>query len=91
MVRPPPTPRLALGDRYWQGRWRLASANEKTRSSLHLYRILGVGGLHTEGQGADARLMVVHDPAQVTADQLPDLLKRLPSSHKAFLVPTLLG
>ncbi len=28
-----------LVDRYWQGRWRLAWANEKTRPALRLYRI----------------------------------------------------
>ena len=51
----------------------------------------GVSDLYTEGQGADARLIIVHDPSQVTAEQLMSILKRLPSFHKAFFTPTLLG
>ncbi len=34
---------------------------------------------------------LVDDPSQVTADQLMDILRRLPSFHKAFFAPTLLG
>ncbi len=54
-------------------------------------QVPGVDGLHTEGQGADARLIIVHDPSQVTADQLLDLFKRLPSFHHASFTPTLPG
>ena len=54
-------------------------------------QIPGVDGLHTEGQGAQARLIIVHDPSRVTAEQLMDLLKRLPSFHKTFFAPTVLG
>ena len=51
----------------------------------------GVDRLHMEGEGADARLMIVHDPSQVTAEQLLDILKRLPSFHRVSFTPTLLG
>ncbi len=54
-------------------------------------QIPGVDGLQMEGQGAQARLIVAHDPSRVTAEELVDLLKRLPSFHKAFFIPTLLG
>ncbi|MBM4026590.1 MAG: hypothetical protein FJ280_14495 [Planctomycetes bacterium] len=53
--------------------------------------IPGVESLHTQGAGADARLIVVHDPAQITAEQLMDAFRHLPSFHKVSFVPTLLG
>ncbi len=54
-------------------------------------QIPSVDGLHTEGEGADARLIIVHDPSQVTAEQLLGILQHLPSFHQAFFAPTLLG
>jgi hypothetical protein len=56
-----------------------------------LARIPGVTGLHTEGEGADARLIIVHDPSQATLEQLIGLLRRLPSFCQASFVPTLVG
>jgi hypothetical protein len=54
-------------------------------------RIPGVTGLHTEGEGADTRLIIVHDPSQVTSEQLLEDLRRLPSFCQASFTPTLLG
>jgi hypothetical protein len=54
-------------------------------------QIPGVDGLYTEGQGTDARLIIVHDPSRITAEQMMDILKRLPSFHKAFFAPAVLG
>jgi hypothetical protein len=51
----------------------------------------GVAGLHTEGQGADARLIIEHDPAQASPEQLLETLGRLPSFCRASFVPTVLG
>jgi hypothetical protein len=54
-------------------------------------QIPGVDCLRMEGEGAEARLSIIHDPVQVTPEQLLDLLRRLPSFHRASFVPTLLG
>jgi hypothetical protein len=54
-------------------------------------RIPGVAGLDREGEGADARLIIVHDPFQVTTEQLSDFLRRLPSFCQASFTPTLVG
>ncbi len=54
-------------------------------------RIPGVEDLCTAGEGADARLIVAHDPVRVTAAQLLEILGRLPSFSEASFVPTLLG
>jgi len=54
-------------------------------------QIPGIDSLHMEGEGADARIIIVHDPLQVTTEQLADVFKRLPSFHKASFAPTLLG
>ena len=62
---------------------------EEIRSVLT--RLPGVAGLYLEGDGADARLIVTHDPSQVTAEHLLDVFRGLPSFHAASFVPTLLG
>jgi hypothetical protein len=51
----------------------------------------GVTGLHLEGEGAQARLLLVHDPSLVTAEQLAAILRRLPSFYRASFVPSLVG
>ena len=53
--------------------------------------IPGVTDWHLEGEGAEARLIVVHDPAVVTVEQLTALLRRLPSFYQASFVPILVG
>jgi hypothetical protein len=53
--------------------------------------IPGVEGLCTAGEGADTRLIVVHDPSRVTAERLLEILGRLPSFSEASFAPTLLG
>jgi len=62
---------------------------EEVRSVLT--RIPGVEGLYTAGEGADTRLIVVHDPVRVTAAQLLEILGRLPSFSEASFAPTVLG
>ena len=62
---------------------------EEVRSVLT--RIPGVEGLGTAGDGADTRLIIVHDPGRVTAEQLLEILGRLPSFTQASFVPSLLG
>jgi hypothetical protein len=54
-------------------------------------RIPGVTALHLEGEGADARLIIVHDPSETTSEQLLQTLRRLPSFYRASFVPALLG
>lgn len=54
-------------------------------------QIPGVESLHAEGQGAEARLIIIHDPSYVTVEQLLGILKRLPSFHKDSFTPTVLG
>jgi len=54
-------------------------------------RIPGVDGVRAEGEGADAKLIIVHDPSQVAAEQLLGIFRRLPSFHEASFVPTLVG
>jgi hypothetical protein len=51
----------------------------------------GVAGLLMEGEGADTRLIIEHDPSQVPPQQLLETLRRLPSFCRASFVPTLLG
>ena len=54
-------------------------------------RIAGVEDLYTAGEGADTRLIIVHDPTQVTAAQLLEILGHLPSFSQASFAPTVLG
>ncbi len=51
----------------------------------------GVTALHLEGEGAQTRLIVAHDPTVVTAEQLTDVFRRLPSFYRASFAPTLVG
>ena len=53
--------------------------------------IAGVTGLHLEGEDAEARLIIAHDPSVATVEQLITLLRRLPSFCQASFVPTLVG
>jgi hypothetical protein len=65
----------------------------KCRAEIHAVfaALPGVIGLHLEGEGAEARLIVVHDPSRATVEQLTDIFRRLPSFYQASFVPTLLG
>jgi len=56
-----------------------------------LTRLPGVEGLGTAGEGADTRLIIVHDPFRVTTAQLREILERLPSFYEASFAPHLLG
>jgi hypothetical protein len=56
-----------------------------------LMQVPGVAHLHLEGEGTDAKLIIAHDPSQVTCDQLAAVLERLPSFCRASFAPTVLG
>jgi len=70
-------------------RFECAKCLEEIRSVF--MRIPGVESLCTTGEGADTRLIVVHDPVRVTATQLLEILGRLPSFSEPSFTPTLLG
>ncbi len=70
-------------------RFECAKCMEEVRSVFS--RIPGVVDLGTEGEGADTRLIVVHDPGRATTGQLLEILGRLPSFCEASFAPTLLG
>ena len=56
-----------------------------------LIRMEGVSKVYMEKEGQEQRLIVEHDPAGVTVDQLIDVLKGLPSFYEGFFIPTLIG
>ena len=70
-------------------RFECARCLEEIRSVFT--QIPGVEDLCTAGEGAQTRLIVVHDPTRVTAAQLLEILRRLPSFSEAPFVPTLLA
>lgn len=47
--------------------------------------VKGVGKFYTDGEG----VTIEHDSKAVTAEQLKDLLKELPSFYESHFVPTL--
>jgi copper chaperone CopZ len=53
--------------------------------------IQGVSKVYIEGEGADQKLIVEHDPTTVTAEQLIDIFKGLPSFYEGFFIPTVIG
>ena len=51
----------------------------------------GVSKVYVEGEGAEQRLIVEHDPSRVTVEQLMDIFKGLPSFYEGFFIPTVIG
>ena len=51
----------------------------------------GVSKVYVEGEGAEQRLIVEHDPGRVTVEQLMDIIKGLPSFYEGFFIPTVIG
>jgi copper chaperone CopZ len=51
----------------------------------------GVSKVYIEEDGREQKLVVEHDASVVTAGQLVDVLKGLPSFYEGFFIPTLLG
>jgi len=51
----------------------------------------GVSKVYIQKEGEEQRLIVEHDPATVTAEQLIDVFKGLPSFYEGFFIPTLIG
>ena len=47
----------------------------------------GVDKCYTEVEGKDTRLVVEHNPSEVTVERLMEALARLPSFYKGFFVP----
>ena len=50
----------------------------------------GIASFYTEGSGKDMRIVVEHDACTVTAEQLMQALKQLPSFYEGFFLPSLL-
>ena len=55
-----------------------------------LTRIKGVSKAYIEKEGQEQRLTVEHDPSTVTAEELTDVLKCLPSFYEGFFIPALI-
>lgn len=51
----------------------------------------GVSKVYIEKEEEEQRLVVEHDPAAVTVEQLIAVFKGLPTFYKGFFIPTLVG
>ena len=51
----------------------------------------GVSKVYVEKEGEEQRLIVEHDPAAVTVEQLIGVFKGLPSFYEGFFIPALIG
>ncbi len=65
-----------------------ASCIEELESTFA--KMQGVSKFCIEGEGADTKLIVEHDPSIVAVDQLMGIFKGLPSFHKGCFIPTIL-
>ena len=54
------------------------------------FPIPGVARFRTEGSGKDLKIVVEHDVCTVTADQLMEALRQLPSFYEGSFIPSLL-
>ena len=52
--------------------------------------VKGVAKFYTKGAGEDTQIVVEHDTSTVSAEELMDTFKRLPTFYKGFFVPKLL-
>ncbi len=52
--------------------------------------IQGVSKVYIEGKEQEQKLVVEHDPVVVTAEQLINVFKTLPSFYERFFIPTLI-
>ena len=50
----------------------------------------GVSKIYMEGGAEEGKLIVEHDPATVTVDQLIEAFKMLPSFYEGFFIPTVI-
>ena len=55
-----------------------------------LTAINGVSKVYMEGEGQEQKLIVEHDPATATVEQLIDVFKGLPTFYEGFFIPTLI-
>lgn len=53
--------------------------------------LTGVSAICKEGEGADARLIITHDPSLMAVEQLTAVFRRLPSFCRTSFLPTVLG
>ncbi len=51
----------------------------------------GVCKVYIEKEAEEQRLVVEHDPTEVTVGQLIAVFKSLPSFYKGFFIPTVIG
>ena len=56
-----------------------------------LTRMEGVSKAYIDKEGEEQRLIVEHDPSRVTAEELTEVLKCLPSFYEGFFIPNLIG
>lgn len=50
----------------------------------------GVSKVYMEGEATEGKLIVEHDSAVATVDQLIDAFKMLPSFYQGFFIPTVI-
>jgi hypothetical protein len=50
----------------------------------------GVSKVYMEGQAEDGKLIVEHDPAVATVDQLMATFRTLPSFYEGFFIPAVI-
>jgi len=50
----------------------------------------GVSKVYMEGEAAEGKLIVEHDPGIVTTDQLIEVFRLLPSFYEGFFIPTVI-
>lgn len=55
-----------------------------------LTKLDGVGRVYMEGGKEEGKIIVEHDPAIASVEQLIEAFKKLPSFYEGFFVPTLI-
>jgi hypothetical protein len=50
----------------------------------------GVSRCYLEGEAAEAKIVVEHDPTAVTVEQLIDVFRSLPSFYEGCFIPTMI-
>ena len=55
-----------------------------------LIGIQGVSRCYLDAEAAEAKIIVEHDPAAVTVEQLIEVFKGLPSFYEGCFIPTLI-
>jgi hypothetical protein len=48
----------------------------------------GVSKVYLDNKAEEAKLIIKHDPAMVSVEQIIDVLKTLPTFYEGFFIPT---